>query len=225
MIWVALLGSGARFDTSLREMVTFLIITSIVVSLTASSAGDEIAEKIRDGSIAADLIKPVNLKTLLFFNDLGDNIFKTLVGFLPIGIIVVLGFGFLPPTGIAHFLAFLIVLVLGAALQFYYNYILGLFTFWLISNPFLRWHFKNVTQLFSGQLLPIWLYPAWLAQITVFLPFRYFSYEPIALYLGRSPLESLPQTLLIMSVWLFILYAIERILWHFAIKKLVIQGG
>ena len=225
MIWVALLGSGARFDTTLEQMITYLVITSIVVALTSSTTGGEITMRVRTGSISADLIKPISLKVLLFFSDLGSNIFNFLVIFLPVCVIIVLGFGFLPPPSIYHFLAFLLTVILGTALQFYYNYILGLFAFWFFSNPFISWHFQNVTNLFNGQILPIWLYPAGLAMATVFLPFRYFTYEPIALYLGKTPLSNLPTILIIMLTWLLLLYLIERFLWYRACKKLVLQGG
>jgi ABC-2 type transport system permease protein len=225
MIWAALLGGGVRFDTSLKQMITYLIITRFVITLTSSTAGSEISRKIRDGTISVDFVRPVNLKGFLFFNDIGNNIFKAFAVFVPIGVIVALGFGFLPPQGPLHFAAFLAVLFLGAVMQFYYDYLLGLITFWLVQNPFLKWHFKNVSNLFTGQLLPIWLYPVWLANLTVYLPFRYFTYEPIALYLGKSPLEDAPRILLIQMSWMLLLYLLERLLWRGAYRKLVVQGG
>lgn len=225
LIWSALLKNGVRFGTSMDEMITYLIITRLIITLTASTAGNEISRKIRDGSISIDFIRPVNLKSFLFFNDLGNNLFKAFAVFLPIGIITALGFGFLPPSSPYHFFAFLGTMILGALLQFYYDYLLGLFSFWLVENPFLRWHFRNVANLFSGQFMPIWLYPAALAAVTYYLPFRYFTYEPIALYLGKSSLEQLPRILAVQGVWLLILYMAERLIWRSAYRKLIVQGG
>jgi ABC-2 type transport system permease protein len=225
LIWTALLGAGARFGTTMEEMTTYLIITRLVITLTASTAGNEISRKIRDGSIAMDFIRPLNFKGFLFCNDIGNNLFKAFAVFLPIGVITALGFGFLPPQSPAHFLSFLVALLLGAVLQFYYDYLLGLLSFWLLQNPFLSWHFRNVANLFAGQFMPIWLYPAGLAAVTLFLPFRYFTYEPIALYLGKSPLEELPRILLTQLIWLAVLYLIERLIWRAACRKLIVQGG
>jgi ABC-2 type transport system permease protein len=224
-IWATLLKDGGRFGTSMEEMVTYLVITRLVLTLTASTAGDEIARKIRDGSISTDFVRPINMKGFLFFNDIGNNLFKAFAVFLPIGIITALGFGFVPPQGLPPFLAFLFTMFLGAVLRFYYEYLLGLISFWLVRNPFLKWHFKNVANLFAGQFLPIWLYPAALATVTLFLPFRYFTYEPIALCLGKSPLSELPRILTAQVLWLGILYLAERLIWRSAYRKVVVQGG
>jgi ABC-2 type transport system permease protein len=225
LIWAALLGSGVRFGTSLEEMVTYLIVTRLVITLTASNAGNEISRRIRDGSISNDFIRPLNFKAFLFFNDIGNNIFKAFAVFLPMGVITALGFGFLPPQSPLHFLAFLGSMLFGAILQFYYDYLLGLVSFWLVQNPFLRWHFRNVANLFAGQFMPIWLYPAWLASATLYMPFRYFTYEPIALYLGKTSLGELPRIFVMQGIWFCLLYLAERLIWRSAYRKVIIQGG
>lgn len=225
LIWVALLGNGTRFDTTLSQMITYLILTRVISTLSASQAGSEISDKIDDGTIANDFVRPLNFKLYLLCNDLGNNFFKVLVVFLPISIIAGLAYGFLLPETSMQGAAFLLSTVLGALLTFYYSYILGLLSFWLIRNPFLRWHFRNVEQIFSGQFFPIWLYPAWLSTITEFFPFRYFTYEPLAIYLGKTTAGDIPRVLLIQAAWLIILYIIERIMWHRACKKVLVQGG
>lgn len=225
LIWVALLGSGSRFDTTLTQMVTYLILTRIISMLFATSAGDEISAKINDGSIANDFARPLNFKMYLLCGELGGNLFKVLVVFVPIGVVVGLLYGFmLPPTPLQG-LAFLASLALGALLTFYYGYVLGLFSFWLIRNPFTKWHFRNVELIFSGQFFPLWLYPAWLSRLTEFLPFRYFTYEPLAIYLGKTPVSEIPRVLALQAIWLALLYAAERLLWRRACKKVLVQGG
>ncbi len=102
LIWVALLGSGARFDTTLSQMVTYLILTRVVSTLFATQAGNEIRDKINDGSIANDFVRPLNFKLYLLCNDLGNNFFKVLVVFLPIGVLAGLRYGFLLPQTAAQ---------------------------------------------------------------------------------------------------------------------------
>lgn len=225
LIWVSLLGSGTRFDTSLPQMVTYLILTRVISTLFATQAGNEISNKINDGSIANDFVRPINFKLYLLCNDLGNNLFKVLVVFLPVGILAGLVYGFIMPSTVVQGLVFLLSTVFGALLTFLYSYLLGLLSFWLIKNPFLRWHFRNVEQVFSGQFFPIWLYPAWLSSLTELLPFRYFTYEPLAIYLGKTPVNEIAHVLLMQLVWLVILYTVERIVWHRACKRVLVQGG
>lgn len=225
MVWVALLASGVAFDTTLREMITFMVISMMLSEIVSSSAGRTIARRIRDGSIAIDFVRPIQLKSYLFFSDIGNNLFLALVVYLPVYVVISLGFGFLPPASPLHFLAFAITACLGLILQFYYSYILGLASFWLIKNPFISWHFRNVETLFAGLFMPIWMYPGWLAAVTVFLPFRYFTYEPITFYLGRVSVDSFWHVFLIQTMWLCILYVAERLLWSRACRKVIVQGG
>jgi ABC-2 type transport system permease protein len=225
MVWVALLASGVKFDTTLQEMITFMVLSMMLNEIISSSAGSTITSHIRDGSISMDFVRPINLKSYLFFNDIGNNIFLVLVIYLPVCVVISLGFGFLPPASHMHFLAFIITASLGLIMQFYYSYILGLASFWLINNPFIKWHFRNVETLFAGLFMPIWMYPGWLASITTFLPFRYFTYEPMTFYLGRVSVESFWRVSLIQIIWLCVLYIAERLIWSKACRKVIVQGG
>lgn len=225
LIWVALLGSGARFDTTLSQMVTYLILTRRGLHALCHAGGQRDQRQDQRRLHRQRLCPPLNFKLYLLCNDLGNNFFKVLVVFLPIGVLAGLRYGFLLPRPRRREPRFLSRSRLAQLLTFYYSYILGLLSFWLIKNPFLRWHFRNVEQIFSGQFFPIWLYPAWLSATTEFLPFRYFTYEPLAIYLGKTPVSEIPRVLLIQAFWLVALYAVERILWRRACKKVLVQGG
>ena len=225
MIWVALLTSGKRFETTLPEMITFMVLSMVLEQVVSSSSGSVIAQHIRDGSISFDFVRPINIKAYLFFNDIGNNIFSALVVFLPICVIMSHNFGFSPPASSLHGLFFLTSACLGLVMRFYYSYILGLFSFWLLKNPFTSWHFRNVEMIFAGLFMPIWMYPAWLASITQFLPFRYFIYEPLAFYLGKTPIDSIWRIIMNQFVWLAVLHIIERLLWRKACHKVIVQGG
>ena len=225
MVWLSLLASGMRFNTTLSEMVTFMVLGILLDRIVSSSAGNVIAHRIRDGSIALDFTRPIHLRNYLFFNDLGNNVFSVLAIFLPVCVVVSLGFGFLAPVSPRHLVAFMATACLGLVMRFYYSYILGLFSFWLLRNPFTSWHFRNVETLFAGVFMPIWMYPQWLATITQYLPFRYFIYEPMTFYLGKAPIESIWQVLSIQIFWLAGLFVSERLLWRKACQKLIVQGG
>lgn len=225
LIWKALLGQEVRFDTSFQEMVTYLSITKLVTTLAATSAGNQISKKIQDGSISLDFVQPYNMKSYLFFNDLGNNIFKGLVVILPVCFFVALGFGFVFPQNLVQAVAFIITVAFGTVIMFYYSYILGIASFWMIRNPFLSWHFRNVETLLSGQFIPIWFYPGWLSTITQYLPFRYFTYEPISIFLGKTSPSRVWTILLIQIFWVLLLYIAERKIWSKAYKKLIVQGG
>jgi ABC-2 type transport system permease protein len=193
--------------------------------LTNSTVGRNITGKIRDGSISVDFVRPVSFKGLLFCENIGNNIYMVLVLFIPVCVIAILGYGFIIPDSFFRLFSFLFSMFLGIYLALSYSYLLSLVSFWLIENPFLSWHFRNVENIFSGQFIPIWFYPAWLVPVTIILPFRYFAYEAIAIYLGKTSIENIIYVLIGQFCWVLLFYMIERVVWHFAYRKVVVQGG
>jgi len=224
-IWITLLGGGVRFDTTLPQMITYLIIMRVATMLVESTVGGEMQRRIREGSIATDFSRPINLKGFMFCNDLGNNIFKVMVVMLPISIVFGFAYNFLLPETGLQLVAFLISLIIGTFAMFHYNFLLGLISFWLLQNPFIRWHFRNVEQVFSGLFFPIWFYPVWLANITLILPFRYFTFEAVSIYLGMTPVDRIGQVLSIQLAWAMGLYLLSRIVWIRASKRVIVQGG
>ncbi len=60
-LWTALIATGYA-DASLQEMITYVIINSLVGYLTAFNATSVISQRVDDGSIASDLILPIRFK-------------------------------------------------------------------------------------------------------------------------------------------------------------------
>ena len=224
-VWQALLGNGMRFDTSLQEMITYLLLTQIAKAFVSSFSGNTISRLVRNGDIAVYLVRPIKLKTHLLLDDIGRNMFQVLLVYLPICILLALWYGFVWPANPFVIILTLVMLINGMIMLFYYRYTLGLISFWLVSNPFTSWHFQNAESLFSGQIIPIWLCPAWLSSITQFLPFRYFTYEPLTIFIGKTPFEQSGRILIIQFIWLGMLFMLERFVSSRAMHKLVSQGG
>ena len=64
-LWTALIATGYA-DASLQEMITYVIINSLVGYLTAFNATSVISQRVDDGSIASDLILPIRFKWRYF---------------------------------------------------------------------------------------------------------------------------------------------------------------
>jgi ABC-2 type transport system permease protein len=225
MIWYSLLGAGARFDTSFTEMLTYLILTQFATAMLSSTSGAKIAALVRTGDITVYMLRPAKLKTMLFFDDLGKNLFQTFLVTLPVSIILGVCFGFVLPSDPLVYVLTVIMLINGLTMVFVYRYLIGLISFWFIENPFYEWHFQNIESIVSGTVLPLWLCPDWLNAVSRVLPFRYFIYEPLALFIGKNELSKAPLILSAQFIWVAVLLAVERIVSAKAMKKLVVQGG
>jgi ABC-2 type transport system permease protein len=225
LIWKALLGNGVRFDTTFEIMLTYLVITQIASAFVNSFSGATIARLIRNGDISLYLVRPINLKIHLFFDDFGKNIFNVFIINLPVCFVLICFWGFQLPNEPIIYCYVILMLINGMFLLFHYKYILGVLTFWLIKNPFTTWGFQNAESIFSGKVLPIWLCPTWLVTVTKYLPFRYFTYEAVALFVGKASIESVMHVLIVQYFWIIMFLLLEHIISKRAINKLVVQGG
>lgn len=225
-IWYALLGaSGTVKGISFSDMVNFVIINLIVNSLVRTSIADSLAEKIRDGSIAIDFIRPINLKWYLISESLGRNIFNTLFSKLPVCVVAVVFLGFKLPSSSAHLVLFLISLLLGIFLSYSINYVLGLFVFWFKTGFHIRWILGAFTDLFAGSIIPLWFYPDLLYNLSKILPFRLISFEPVSIYLGKVSATEAVYTVILQLVWIGGLLLLEKFIWAKAQQAVTVQGG
>jgi ABC-2 type transport system permease protein len=226
-VWKALLTAGPVTTGSgvvtLREMTTYVVISSMIGTLLTVDVIFNMNDRIRNGQIGMDLVKPVNFQTYTFCNMLGQNMFSFLFQLLPILVIGVIFVGIELPS-IFNFLLFLVTLINAIVIMFQMNYALGLVAFWYMRG----WQSTIVwilNRLFSGRYIPLWFFPPILVTISYFLPLRLMYFVPISIYLGTmAPLDCL-YAILQQFAWMVLLYGLTRLMWRAAIKKLVIQGG
>jgi ABC-2 type transport system permease protein len=225
LIWRAIYAKNQVIeDVSFVNMLTYLIVTSVISNLISSTAGNELTGLIEDGSIETKLLQPVSITAQLYFRNIGKNIFYTLSTLPPMALFAVV-YGFSPPAEPWMAVFLLAAVVNGSLIIFFFRYLLGLVSFWLIRNPFIAWYFITVESLFSGSVVPVWFYPAWLGTVSRFLPFRYFIFEPVSLYLGKTPASEAGTILLTQFLWLGVFAGLARVLWSRAHRKLIVQGG
>lgn len=224
-IWRALFDGNEAAIIDIRQMLTYTIVSSLLMTLTSSSVAHKLGEKIQTGDIIMDFLRPVNLKTLFFANELGWNLFRLLFIAMPGAILTGLMVGFSFPAELEMIFAFSISLILGLLLAFYFHYLVGLSAFWLEATWYIPFFTGALIQLFAGATIPLWFYPEWLYQLTNFMPFRFIFFEPISIFLGQRDISEILIILATQLIWLLILWVCERLVWRNVNAKMVMNGG
>ena len=225
-LWSALLNNGIGVNgVTFENMTSYIIINMIILSLTRSNSGNILAQKIRDGSIAIDFIRPIKLKYYLFSEDLGENLFRTVFSILPVCLICVLFYSIQLPGNIIYLLLFVISIVNGIVIIYHINYIFGLLAFWLKTSWYIWWYTEASFRLFGGTVVPLWFYPKALHNVSMMLPFRFVTFEPISIYLGKLSLNGALEVVLLQIIWIILLILIEKVIWVKAQDKVIVQGG
>jgi ABC-2 type transport system permease protein len=225
-IWqVVYRGKAELNGFTLPEMVTYIFISYAVRYLYSWYTETSISRKIRDGSVAMELLKPLNYQLARFFETLGSVVVE---GILISLIVVAVGFGVFNISGPSNFItgmAFVVSLGLSLLVNFSISYIVGLFAFWTTNNFGIGRSKRFIADFFSGGLVPLSFFPDWLRSVALALPFQAIVYAPVSIYLGRISGVQMYYTLLIQGVWIVVLWSLGSVMWSQASKKITIHGG
>jgi ABC-2 type transport system permease protein len=225
-VWTALYGGRTSINgVSLTDMLNFIVISAFVYALTQTRMGDKIANKVVDGSIAVDFLRPIRFKYYVYADQLGENLYQVLLNALPVCILASIIYGFQMPADPENLLLFIFCLFFGVLIIFSINYIVGLISFWSKAAHPTSWFLSTAVTLFGGTFVPIWFYPDVLRRIAMFLPFRLIYFEPINIYLGRVTSSDAVLIILVQVVWLVVLWLVEQFMWSKIQTKLTVQGG
>lgn len=224
-IYRALYGGQQEIDGITFTMVTTNFVLSIGLGAVFSPNDYFLPEKIWDGSIATELLRPTSFKGRMIAENLGNALFDLLFRFLPMLIIALLTVGMSPPAGPVMFLLFICSALLGFGVLWAISFAVQMTAFWLI-NIWSLLTIKNVfVNVLSGSMIPLWFMPEWMSGILRFTPFASIYFTPVQIYLGTLSYSEIAFQCGIQILWIALIYWIGSILWEKGQQKLVVQGG
>lgn len=210
---------------TLQQMLLYNFVTVILSCLYVQSIEGNVRARIRQGDIAVDFIKPINIFGIYFAQDVGQVVVNIAQRFAPI-IIITLIIGINPlPLNLTAFLLFLPSVVMGYLIIWLTFAMFGLLYFWLIDLGPLGMTMNYIIMILSGSLIPIWFFPETVQRVLNFLPFIYIYQVPIGIYIGRtSPMDARWQ-LLFQLFWCCMFLFCFILIQKKVRGKLMVQGG
>ena len=225
-IWTALyIGKGVVDGISLKEMLTYVLMVQFVGTLVKLRVSKYVADRVSSGIISIDFIRPVSLKMCAISDSLGSALFNVIVSAVPMIILGGLVWGFVAPAHLYQWLFFITSLLMATIIYSNMEYIMGLTAFWTKTNFHISWIIGAFMTLFSGSTIPLWFYPESIRVVANYLPFKYFIFEPINIFLGKVTPYQAVNIVLCQFMWLTIFLIAERIIWHYAQRVVTVQGG
>ena len=225
-IWRAIYFSRESVpEATLTQMITYVVISTFVGIITSSTVSSQMEKGLKSGNIGHELLRPVNFRLRLIAENTGEMFYGLITTGFPVLILGALFFGILPPASLTHFIFFIITLFNGIVIAILLELVIGITAFWFLSVWHIQWFLGAFKQFFSGQIVPLWFFPSYLAFAASLLPFKMIQYVPIALYLGKIPLSQIGNILAQQILWMLALSGLHFILWKHGIKRIVIHGG
>ncbi len=229
-IWRAVFASSSSAiinGFTLRDMVTYIFISTITGMIIQNDIHWAIGNDVRTGEIAMNLIKPVSYQLRQYASAVGNIIINLVFIALPLWI------GYTTYEIIANnnwpqidrIVFFIISCTLSSLILFAINYAFGLAAFYVNYIFGFIYAKETIFRFFSGAVIPLAFFPQGLIEVFNFLPFGSLIYTPVMIYLGKYSGNTMWQFLGIQLIWVILMFALDHILWTKSIKRLSILGG
>ncbi len=215
------------FSISLPQMVTYamLAMTLDTIFRPTNWVRRYINDQVSTGAIQMDLLRPLDFQFHLLARCTGLVIFSFFFVGLPAFLTGALLLNLQPPSSALDGLLFLVSLVPAYLVSFALNYLVGMISVYTLNARRIGWVYYAMLRFFSGQMVPLWIFPAFLAQVAAVLPFQSMVSIPLSLYIGRLTYPEAARALGLQVVWVAALLAICRLVWLHAHRKITVQGG
>lgn len=204
-----------------EEMITYIIVGWLIVYLTDNyGLENTVEENIFDGKLTEFLIKPISYLRYIFFFSLGRTSIA-LVSAIAIQAVIVFLFHdiIILNLGAGSALVLFGMLIATFLLKLFIAIALGMVAFWTDRIVGIDYSFRILFKFFSGAYFTLALLPPYALTVCKILPFAYTFYFPTQLFLGKISVFEGLKALGIEILWIFILYAIIKLMWKRGIKK------
>jgi len=206
------------------DAVTYVWLAQALIMTVYAFGWTELALRIRDGSIATDLSRPLDPQRYWLAFDLGRAPYHLIFrGVLPFAVGALL-FQLHYPSPL-DLVAFFVSVVLAVIVSLGFRFLYNSAAFWLVDIRGVVTLSLTVSLFFSGMILPLTFFPSWLRTIAHALPFASIVQTPIDIWLGKHHGLALAGIIGLQAVWAVILLGLGRVTLRFGSRKLVIQGG
>lgn len=224
MVWIALYAhNAAPASLPLHAIITYSTIALLMGLVMDIDQTRLLHDKLHDGSIATDFMKPIIVPLYFFADGSGEVLFHAALIVPSLLLALLLVHIDVPSAGVL--VVFFLSFVLGYLVGFCVNFILNCTAFWTLEITAVQLIVTWVTDLLGGELIPLVFFPAALAQVAVLLPFAAMFSTPLLIYVGQIPPARYGEALGLQCFWLVVLALVSVVLWRAGSRRVVVQGG
>ncbi|MCM6777725.1 ABC-2 family transporter protein [Nocardia sp. CDC159] len=185
----------------------------------------DIVERIRNGDVAIDFLRPLDIQFSYLATDLGRAACTLLVRGVPSVAAGMLTMQIGLPHETCPYVLGAVSVVLAVTISALLLFSVGLVGFWLVETRGLRLLYQIVATFLAGLFVPVHLFPDWLYTIAMLTPFPALLQGPIDVLSGRATGVAVAQILCIQIFWVAVALLLGRLLLRAGRRKLEVQGG
>lgn len=230
LLWLAIYeGAGAEElgGFARREMIAYLLLVHIsrmFSSMPGLAFG--IARDIRDGSLKKYLLQPLDMIGYLVSYRAAHKTAYIATTSIPYALLFFLCrdyFDGIPDA--LTLLAYVISLLLGFLVGFFFETSLGMAGFWFLEVTSLLYIVNTLNFFVSGQMLPLDILGEPWAGLLKALPFKYMAYFPAVVFLGKVQGWDLVWGLVAEASWAVFFIVLSRLFYRWGLRRYSAYGG
>ncbi len=226
-VWRALYTANPSVTgVPLPQMISYAVLGVALEAILHPRNGPQgyIMEQVRKGTIEMDIMKPIDFQFYMFAKNMGSIAVRFLFLVLPSVIAAFFLFSLELP-GLQAFLGFLCSLTFSVIISFFLNFIIGLLSMVTMNIRNINWGYNALLRFFSGQMVPLWIFPGVLGIVSDILPFRCIYAIPMSIYIGNYAGVEMLGALGVQAAWILVLWPASRLLMRRVFTRVMIQGG
>ncbi len=217
-------GVAAGYDAA--QLATYVWFGQGMLAVVMLWGWTDLADRIRTGDVAVDLLRPLGPVGLYLATDLGRAAHALLTRFLPQVVIGAVAFDLYLPGRPGTWPLYAVSLLLAVVVCYGCRYLVNAAGYWLldIRGVVAAWAFAST--LLGGMLFPLRFLPdAWWAAIYLATPFPSILQIPLDVLVERDPAGVQAGLVGVQAVWALLILAACALVQRRAERRLVIQGG
>lgn len=227
--WAIYHTSTSNLPMEFSQTVSYIWMQqTLMVLFSVVFADGEIYSAIRDGSIAYELVRPMDLYGRWFCQSAANRIAFTMLNCLPvifISFIMPKRYRMSLPLNIGQFLLFLLSTVLALCVVVAFAMLMYITLFYTLSHRGIKIIVTAVTTFLSGGVIPLPFFSESVLVIVQLLPFAAMQNMPLRIYSGNIVGVDALKGIAFQVFWFMALLIIGRFTMRRTLKKVIVQGG
>jgi ABC-2 type transport system permease protein len=224
-LWHAVAAEGPVGRFGQKQFTAYFLGVLTTRLLTSNWAAWQMSMEVRDGTLAAKLLRPIHP----LYGYAADHLSAVPMRVLVLSPIIVVLMVTSWDQLVGHdprLLAVLAVALLGAwLLTFFIMVLLGALSFFIESSLGVFELYLGVYSIFSGYLIPMEVLPHWVSASASVLPFRFMLGFPVEVLIGLlTPAQALRQ-LAIQWAYVAVFFAGGLAVWRAGVRRFAAFGG
>ncbi len=224
-LYTTLIGSGD--PELLRDTITYVWLQQMFFRIMFSNDG-ELSRLVLSGGLAYSIIRPVDQQLFWLLRDVAARVVGGVMRAVPMVLVMLLMPAHLrmaPPDGCLSAVQFTLSLLLGVVCACTVSSIGHAINMKTLDNRGLSAMLTLTMMTFSGNVVPLTLFPDRVQALIRYQPFAQALDMPIRAWQSAMPLGEWALNLGVQVGWLIVLLAVSRMLWRRNLRDLTIQGG